>query len=781
MDAPDHPELPVRPYIPPTALLALGTCSSSAVLLEVGWVRHVGEDVVSWPLAALLTFVGISALTAGVRARHRARGGRRLDVAMTMLGFGLLVGTVSSCAWLFAWQGDARAVRRAGDGTCLLTVKGDPSAGERGFSSTALLLDADSGARLGDCRLTTEACYESGAMLRAVCRFKEFDFSGWARSRFMKGEVGSVRVVSVLMEGTGEAISPIAALRMRALGAIDPGRDDYRALIAGTVCGRTTELNASASQEDFSVCGLTHLVAVSGSHLAYIAVLLERVLRDVGLPHGMQNGVMLLVMASYVAFTGGAPSAVRSVSMVAIAMAAAMGFRRAHAPSGLALAVTALVAVDPGAVYDMGFQLSVLSVLFIVVFGGYVRHHLARLHVPGVVADALSLTLVAQWATLPLTLPQFGELSLVAPLANLIVGPIMSGLLATGLMGVGAAVAADALIAPFGSAGAIAGIALAIPDALARIAVFIARACADIPLSSVPFEAPWFLMPLAYGAALIVYLRWGDVAPRRIIEIGCVVAFLMGGRLVYWTRCAPPEVVILDIGQGDAILIRDGESTLLVDAGIDEATRMALARNHVLHLDGVLITHWDRDHWGGLPYVLKNVEVDHLYVARGAALQVPREVSGGPPIIELAEGDAVRVGSFSCEVVWPDESVEGDENADSVALDVVHEGSEGGLHALLTGDTERDELAEYVEEVGDIDVLKLGHHGSRVSVAKESLAVLRPELAVASAGEGNRYGHPDPMCVDIVKESGARFLCTKDVGDIHVFPDEPFPRYRASR
>ncbi len=213
---------------------------------------------------------------------------------------------------------------------------------------------------------------------------------------------------------------------------------------------------------------LTHLVAVSGSHFAYIAAMLERALRHVGLSKGAQQLVMLLVMAAYMVFTGGAPSAIRSVCMVAIASAAIMCHRRAHAPSGLAIAVAALVAVDPGAVYDLGFRLSVASVLFIIMFGPnvrhhlcalhlaiavaalvavdpgavydlgfrlsvasvlfiilvgpYVRHHLCALHVPAPIADALSITLVAQWATLPLTLPVFGEVSLVSPLANLLIG-----------------------------------------------------------------------------------------------------------------------------------------------------------------------------------------------------------------------------------------------------------------------------------------------------------------------------------------------------------------------
>lgn len=776
-------DLPVRLYVPPTAFLAAGVCASALLMLEVGWRLRDGGDVVSWPGAWALSLMSVLAFVFARRLRGSGSFGS-IARPIAMLGMGVLIGCVAATGWLLRWQAGSRAVLGAGGGACVLLIRGDPSAGERGFSSTALMVDVDTGKRLGPVRVLSDAKLENRSSVRAVCRVKALDDSDYARSRFAKGEVASARIVSILEQGTEARGVSIGSLRVRALRVLDAGGSDYRALVAGTVCGRTTELNQSEAQADFSACGLTHLVAVSGSHFAYIAAMLERALRHAGLSKGAQQLVMLLVMAAYMVFTGGAPSAIRSVCMVAIASAAIMGHRRAHAPSGLAIAVAALVAVDPGVVYDLGFRLSVASVLFIILFGPYVRHHLCALHVPAPIADALSITLVAQWATLPLTLPVFGEVSLVSPLANLLVGPAMSGLLVTGLLGTGVATISDMLAqvtGVSGAAGAIAEFALAPADGLARLSVFFAQVCAGIPFALVSVESSWVVAPIAYGAALLVYVRWRPVMPKRLVLVLALVFACIVVHVSYWTRFAPPEVIVLDIGQGDAILIRDGPSTLLVDAGIGEATRTALARNHVFGLDGVVVTHWDKDHWGGLPDVLEGVRVDRLYVADGAADHIPAELSDGPAVSELREGDAVRVGSFVCELIWPDAGVRGDENADSAVLDVSYEGARGGLRVLLTGDTERDELESYMGEVGDIDVLKLGHHGSRVSVSAKALDSLLPELCVASAGEGNRYGHPNPTCVRMVEASGSMFLCTKDVGDIHVTPGHPYPRFRTQR
>ena len=131
----------------------------------------------------------------------------------------------------------------------------------------------------------------------------------------------------------------------------------------------------------------------------------------------------------------------------------------------------------------------------------------------------------------------------------------------------------------------------------------------------------------------------------------------------------------------------------------------------------------------------------------------------------MRRGDTVDIGSFCARVMWPFESVDGEGNEDSLVLllSYVQEGK--GLRILLTGDAELDQEREFVQEVGDIDVLKLGHHGSKVSVDGELLDVLKPELSLASAGEGNRYGHPSDACIDAVKEAGGVFACTIEHGD----------------
>ena len=361
----------------------------------------------------------------------------------------------------------------------------------------------------------------------------------------------------------------------------------------------------------------------------------------------------------------------------------------------------------------------------------------------------------------PITIPAFGTFSLIAPLANAVIGPVVSVLLAVSIA-----------LAPFSLVGPLRTWALVVPMIAARCALFFEQLFAAVPGAyvSVPPDSMWIYLVPCFLAVLLV---WWPRPRARPMAVGLACLMLLAAiPYVYWDRFAPPSVTVLDVGQADAILIRQGGAVALVDCGLDERVVAALVRNNVHHIDAVFVTHWDEDHWGGLPAVLEQFSVGTIAVAADALEDAPAEVLNRPGVEyrQVHRGDTVDIGSFCARVMWPFEFVDGEGNEDSLVLllSYVQEGK--GLRILLTGDAELDQEREFVQEVGDIDVLKLGHHGSKVSVDGELLDVLKPELSLASAGEGNRYGHPSDACIDAVKEAGGVFACTIEHGDITVTP-----------
>ena len=223
----------------------------------------------------------------------------------------------------------------------------------------------------------------------------------------------------------------------------------------------------------------------------------------------------------------------------------------------------------------------------------------------------------------------------------------------------------------------------------------------------------------------------------------------------------------------------------------------ALARQGVFSLDAVVLTHLHDDHVGGLDELEGLVRVGSVIVAEGVREGMSSELNGvvqrltGSEAIEIGEGDALKVGGFALRVLWPRASVTGTENEHSLCLLLEYgshaerlERAESGdltaldeptLSALLTGDAESEVMKEIVGQAGDIDVLKVGHHGSAASIEAGEARRLAAEVAVASAGEGNSYGHPRAACVETLEASGATFLCTKDVGDVTIRPGKDGP------
>ncbi|WP_019238625.1 MULTISPECIES: ComEC/Rec2 family competence protein [Enorma] len=702
-------EAPPRPHIPASMAAAAGALLSASAVLECGWMEFS------------------SAYTEGTTA-----GG--LPAGAVALGFGV-IGAVIAIVAGCALGRRARPSWRSGS-ACLEGRRAAVA-----FLGIGCLIGACSGAY---------GCMSRAAAAERILSVPASSFTFAVHGDGRAGTYG-VRHDAYVFEGktlvgcvelTSERELP-AGTRLRAVGRVEALEAD--------AWGRSSYLEGA-------VAGVRVVSVLEG---AYVPSPVEAAGQALGARRGSRAAAVAVLMGTYVLFTGCAASAVRSFAMVACSLLAGLGGRRPHGLSGLALSAVGLCALDPGIAFDLGFQLSAASVLFIQLFSSYLRFRLQRLGLPRALAEALALTLCAQWATLPIAVPVFGSCSLVAPLANIVLGPVMTALLVAGLAATLAAVVLPPLVA-----------LLALPAALAQLAIFLAALCACVPYASVAMDSDARAAVALYALAAFVYIAWLGIRRAHIACALAVCGVLAAAHVLRWGVFAPPAITVLDVGQADAILIRDGSSAVLVDAGVDDEVGRALARNSVMRLDAVVITHWDADHCGGLDTVLDTVPVGALIVAEGADDSMPEDIAALdlPELHAVSAGDGFRVGRFACTVLWPDAPVDGLDNEDSVALVVEYTGAGERLRALLTGDTEVDEERAYAAGAGDIDVLKLGHHGSAESVDAEVLGMLEPEFAVASAGEGNRYGHPSDACVSALDAADVAFLCTKDVGDVTIAP-----------
>ena len=746
--------MPPRPLMPWTMALCAGMCMSCALVL------NVAADALLWERASAVGPLWAIPVTAAVfvvlpQSCARLAPWKRWLYAASV---GLVAGAVVSAWWAVGVLSASKALDGRAASSLEFVVQGDPSINDDVYSYTCEAR-AD-GKNLAMVRLSCDLELKVGAHVHVIGRVSRFENDAYGRSRVLRGEVRKVKAVRIVSVDEGSP-GPLLRLRNGLLASIAAATDPARALIAGVVCGRSAELRAQPAGDWFSVTGTAHLIAVSGSHLAIVGFVIESALQKTRLSRGLQRGLLVLALAAYAVFTGASPSAVRACCMVAATLVANGAGRRRHGLSALFLTMAIFVLLRPTVLFEMGFQLSCASVFAILCFCPYATYALGELGVPSGVASILSVTLCSQLATLPVTIPAFGTFSLIAPLANAVIGPVISVLLAVSVV-----LVPCSLVPPLRHG------ALVVPMIVARCALFFEQLFAAVPGASVSVPPD---TPLVYVVpfALVALLVWWPRPRARSMAAGLLCLMLAAGvPYVYWDRCAPPSVTVLDVGQADAILVRQGGAVALVDCGLDERVVSALVRNNVHHIDAVFVTHWDEDHWGGLPDVLDQFSVGTVVVAADALDGAPAEVLNRPGVTyrQVNRGNTVDIGAFRARVMWPFDTVDGEGNEDSLVLLLSYAQEGKRLRMLLTGDSELDQEREFVQEVGDIDVLKLGHHGSKVSVDTDLLETLKPELSIASAGEGNRYGHPSDVCIDAVRDAGGAFACTIEQGDITVSP-----------
>lgn len=508
--------MPPRPLMPWTMALCAGLCTSCGLVLNVAADALLGERAA---FAALLWGIPVAAVACVVLARsclRLVRWKRWLYAASV----GLVAGVVVSTGWATGALRVSKALDNRAASSLEFVVQGDPSINDGAYSYTCeAIVD---GKRVGAVRLSCDRELGAGSHVRVIGRISRFENDSYGRSRVLRGELRKVKAVRIVSVGEGSP-GPLLWLRNELLAVIAPATDPARSLIAGVVCGRSSELRAQSAGDWFSITGTAHLIAVSGSHLAIVGFVIEGVLQKTRCSRGLQRAILAITLVGYAAFTGASPSAVRACCMVFATLVVNGVGRRRHGLSALFVSMSIFVLLRPTVLFEMGFQLSCASVFAILCFCPYATYALSELGVPPGIASMLSVTLCSQLATLPITIPAFGAFSLIAPLANAVIGPVVSLLLAVSIV-----------LVPFSLVAPLQVWALVVPMIAARCALFFEQLFAAVPGASVsvPPDSMWiYLVPCFLGILLV----WWPRPQARPMAAGLACLVLLAAiPYVYW-------------------------------------------------------------------------------------------------------------------------------------------------------------------------------------------------------------------------------------------------------
>lgn len=509
--------------------------------------------------------------------------------------------------------------------------------------------------------------------------------------------------------------------------------------------------------------GLAHLLAVSGLHLALVAALvlavarpcLARILRHRPLADARRVALAaaFTVAGGYALLTGlGIPVRRALVFLAAWGVVAARG-RPTRRAAPLLLAALLLLAVDPGALFALGAQLSFAATAALLwsreeVTGMDDRELSSGMRLRRHARALVRASASAAAASVPLIAAAGRDVSFLAGLPNLVAVPLTAVLLLPLALLCAAAVA----VLPIGWTPFVSPAAHLVGEILAG-----ALAVADrLPApASAPAAAPALL--------LSALLALGAIRARRTglrLSLAVLAGLVPGALPPPAISPAVPRVAFIDVGQGDAVLVQTHHAALLVDGGtaipggVDLGERIvvpALRALGVRRIDLLVASHADLDHRGGLPAVLRSVHVGRIWLPRGGradaafAPLLEEARRRGIPVEERGEGGApFRGEDLVATPLWPPAgaSFGPSENDGSLVLRV----DTPGARVLLPGDIEAPAEEALVARGADLraDVLKLAHHGSRTSSTAVFLDAVRPRVAVASAPPAGRFGMPHP-------------------------------------
>jgi competence protein ComEC len=539
-------------------------------------------------------------------------------------------------------------------------------------------------------------------------------------------------------------------------------------------------------RDKYARAGMVHMLSISGLHVAIVAEAVVLLLQMMRVPRAKASIASIIVTAIYVAVIGAPPPALRSAVMLATVAASKASQRPTSQWAALALGALVPLIV-PRTILDLGYQLSVVGIAGLIGSAALAKRMLAP-KLEGLtlkISKELLTSVVATILTAPLIAWYFGRISLIAPIANLAAGPVISLLQPTLFLAL--------VTAPVPW---LAGFFAAACHPLLVAFDGVATAASRVPGASIDVVPS--LLTVVFGCLVVTALL---VAALSRYPFRPLVAAAGAACLVAWTPLlhmpygGGVEMDVLDVGQGDAILVRTDKGHWLIfdsgrtwqggDAGKSTVIPYIMRRGGTVTT--FILSHAHADHVGGAASIFRALHPATFWDSafpQGSgvydnALRAARV--SGVAWHRVHAGDSLTFDGVGVRFLAPDSawtsSLSDPNSASTIAL-VEY----GATRFLLVGDAEAPEedwLLDHARVDLHADVLKVGHHGSSTSSTDRFLAAVNPSLALISVGAGNLYGHPSSAVIAALGRVGARVLRTDKVGTIVVRTDGHRITYQA--
>ena len=553
--------------------------------------------------------------------------------------------------------------------------------------------------------------------------------------------------------------------------------ESAQGLVPGLALGDSSALTPELADQMKSA-GLTHLIAVSGTNVTLLIVIVLAIMRKFRVSRNWQYFVTLIAVLGFVVLVRPQPSVLRATVMGLVVLLATYSKSNKSPVPALGVAVIVLIAVDPWLAVSFGFALSVAATAGLILWVNRIQLFLDRnipKRIPLWIIQTLAVTIAAQFSVFPILVALGSSISLSSIPANMLAVPLAGPAMVIGLLA--------AIVSPFSQS---LGVAFAwVAGLFAQLIALVAQNCAKIDWLRIPWPTGTIgivLAILTVSGIVQIGIAWRCLTRVQQSQTASIAVAAMMLIWIHPTLNLKPwpdpnwVMVSCDVGQGDATVIRVGRNeAVVIDVGGDaKAIDRCLNDLHIKRIPLLLLTHFHADHVGGIEGAVRNRDVGQIRVS---PLNVPpattqfvndvlAKVKKESTVMTYPERFVVNGVSFTC--IWPSELILGqgsDANNSSVAMAV----EANGVSILLTGDIEPPVQDKIVRDLPalDFDVIKVAHHGSRYQ-SNDFATWANAEIAVISVGKDNDYGHPAPETISLYQLTGSQVFRTDLGGDVAI-------------
>lgn len=672
------------------------------------------------------------------------------------------------------------------------TIKVEEINGDKKYKNTKLLLDIKKSElkeepEFGDeIEIIGELKKPNGAR-----NYKGFDYKQYLKSKKIYATVSSENY-KIISKNKIDIISKVInSVQNNMKSNINKILNEEEAALCIGILVGDREAISEQTEDNFKKSNLTHMLAVSGSHITYIINAFAMLLGKTSKRTSKIFTIIILIF--FMALTGFTFSVIRACIMGILVLLASLMYRKPDTINNLGISSFIILLFNPYAISDAGFLLSYGGTIGIVLLGDKIENAIYKEEnknkniinkIIKYIIISFSITLSANLIIIPIMAYNFSTVSFTFWISNILAAPIMEIATIFGFI----IYFISIFFIPLAK---FLGIFL---NLLLYLLLKIAEVSSLIPGSSIYIKTPYIIECIIYYLFIVLWLKWDYI--KNAIKVKKILKVLVASSILLiifssiFICCFPKtlKIYFVDVGQGDCTLIKTPTNKhILIDGGgsefgnfdVGESTLLPyLLDRRITTIDYMLISHFDSDHIDGLFAVMENLKIKNIIISkqgeksdnfiRFQELVKNKKVN----VLVVKKGDRIQIDKYSYfEILFPEKNLIQDNvlNNNSIVANFCSI----GLKILFTGDIEEIAENRLCELYRDTDklkstILKVAHHGSKTSSTAKFLELVTPKIALIGVGEGNKFGHPNNGVLDRIRDYTNKIYRTDKNGEIEI-------------